>query len=475
MGINNIMMEAEIEQETFADYGEDFQERVVQALFLDFSWAEQMQEIIKIEYFEIEYFKFLVKTYYSYYANYKTFPTLAIMASIIKEKLSHTDSFDEILLTRSVKLLKKIKQEPDLRDLPYVKNKALDFCKQQAMKEALFRSTELIAENQYDEVIDIMKNALTAGEETAIGHDFDNDKEARFIDIQRDPVPLGVPELDRAEVLAGGLGRGELGIFVAAPSVGKSHWLVQVGASALESGYNVLHISLEMSETKVGRRYDGWFTGINNREIPQNKDFVIDWYEKNKETMGRLFIKEFPSGQASANTLRTYIQKLALKKNFKPDVVVVDYADEMCSIKKFDSNSSRHEFKAVYRDLRNLAREFNCAVWSASQSNKEGSSAEIVTGENMSESYRKLDVPDFVFTGACRPQDKAKGIMKGFTAKNRDGRDGDILPMHVDKTTSRFRVITEEEYVTLARSDEDQENELKQRLLEKLRKDKKDL
>jgi len=467
-------MTTRTDKPSFADYGEAFQERVVQALFIDFAWAEQMQEIIKVEYFEIEYFQFLVKTYYDYFAEYRTFPTIPIIASIIKDKLEGKASLDGLLLTRAIKLLKKTKKEPDLRDLPYVKSKALDFCKKQAMTEALYRSTELIIENDYDEVIDVMKKALMAGEETSIGHDFEEDIESRFVDVQRDPIPTGVPELDRHEVLDGGLGRGELGIFVAAPGAGKSHWLVQIGANAVLNGYNVLHITLEMSETKVGRRYDGWFTGINNREISRNRDKVNGWYKDNKEGMGRLFIKEFPSGQATTNTFRAYIQKLGIKKNFKPDLIVIDYADEMSSIKKFDSTSSRHEFKSIYRDCRNMAREFNCAVWSASQSNKEGSSAEIVTGENMSESYRKLDVPDFVFTGACRPQDKAKGIMKGFTAKVRDGRDGDILPMHVDKTTSRFTVITEEQYAALSKSDEDQENELKQRLQEKLRKDRKD-
>jgi len=52
-------MTTRTDKPSFADYGEAFQERVVQALFIDFAWAEQMQEIIKVEYFEIEYFSIL--------------------------------------------------------------------------------------------------------------------------------------------------------------------------------------------------------------------------------------------------------------------------------------------------------------------------------------------------------------------------------------------------------------------------------
>ena len=455
----------------FSDYGEDFQERVVQALLTDFAWAEQMHEIIRVEYFELEHFQYLVKRYYDYYAKWRMFPTIAILANVLKDSLKKDVGYDNIILQKIVPLLRKVKKEPDLRDLPYVKEKALDFCKKQAMKEALYRSTELILDNEYNEVLDIMKKALIAGEETSYGHDFEEDREARFTDTKRDPIPTGIKHLDQKDVLNGGLGRGELGIFVAAPSVGKSHWLVQVGASALKAGFNVLHYSLEMGESEVGRRYDGWFTGINNRDIVNNRDNVNNWYANNSQGMGRLIIKEYPSSTVTTNTFRAHISKLMTKKNFYPDIIIVDYADEMCSIKQFDSSASRHEFKAIYRDLRNLGREMSpqIAMWSASQSNKEGSSAEIITGENMSESYRKLDVPDFVFTGAVRPDQKSTGAIKGFTAKNRNGRDGDILPMYIDKTTSRFEVITEEKFSELIVTPQDQENNLKGRVGKMLR------
>jgi hypothetical protein len=461
---------------SFSDYGEDFQERVIQALLIDFAWAEQMVEIIRVEYFDLAHFQLLVKKYYDYYNKYRTFPTIAILAGILKENLQNSDTASAALLGKIIPVLAKTKKTPDLCDLPFVKEKALDFCKKQAMKEALYKSTELILEDRYPEVMEVMKVALTAGDEVSVGHDFNEDREARFTSTKRDPIPTGVPELDQKEVLNGGLGRGELGIFVAAPSVGKSHWLVQVGAAALKAGFNVLHYTLEMGEEEVGRRYDGWFTGVNNREIADNKEFVNRWYEENGEKLGRLMIKEYPSSSVTTTTFRGQMQKLALKKNFVPDLVIVDYADEMCSIKQFDSNSSRHEFKAIYRDLRNIGRESSpkFAVWSASQSNKEGSSAEIVTGENMSESFRKLDVPDFVFTGACKPQDKSKGILNGFTAKNRNGRDGDILPMRIDKRTSRFEVITKEEYAALSRTSEQEEDDLKNRLKNKLKQEKND-
>ena len=103
---------------SFSDYGEDFQERVIQALLIDFSWAEQMVEIIKVEYFDLAHFQYLVKRYYDYYNNYKTFPTISILAGILKDSLEKGTGSDEVLLIRIIPLLKKIKEDPDLRDSP---------------------------------------------------------------------------------------------------------------------------------------------------------------------------------------------------------------------------------------------------------------------------------------------------------------------------------------------------------------------
>lgn len=464
---------------SFADFGEDFQDRVVQSLIHDTRWAEQMLEIIKVEYFSIEYLGYIVSKFYSHYHKYRTFPTIEILATILKDALLNGIKTDAALASEVVTFLKKAKNDPDLQDFPYIKDRALDFCKNRAMKDALDYSVELWDQGTPEPIIEVMKKALTAGEEVSIGHDFKEDLEARLRQDLRQTVPTGIRFVD--EILDGGGGRGELHIFVGAPGVGKSHFLVQVGANAIKEGFNVAHYTLEMGEAEVGRRYDAWLTGIDSREVHLHKEDVREFYTEANGALGRLMIKEYPSSYATAMTIRGHIQRLELRKKFKPDVVIVDYADEMCSIKNFDSQDGRHMFKAIYRDLRNLARELNPRVvmWSASQSNREGSSADVVTGENMAESFRKLDVPDFVYTGACKPQMKAKGIINGFVAKNRGRKDGMVVPMQVDKKTSHFYVITKEEFMSLAKAtDEEIERKEKDRhknLRGKLRREQKKL
>ena len=186
--------------------------------------------------------------------------------------------------------------------------------------------------------------------------------------------------------------------------VGKSHYLVAMGANALRSGKSVLHYTFELTETAVGRRYDSNLTNIDINDLMTSKKKVLDFYEK--EDLGRLIIKEYPTGAASVITIRNHIEKLSLK-GFKPSLIVIDYADIMKSTKSYDS--LRHELKLVYEELRNLAMELNIPVWTASQANRESANSDIVGLENMSEAYGKAMVADVVISLSRKAMEKSTG------------------------------------------------------------------
>jgi hypothetical protein len=213
-----------------------------------------MIEIMSPTFFELKYLQFLTQRYFDYYQKYKDFPTLSLLVTIIRDDLK--EGKDVVLRDQIVEFLQRIRVNPDMGDVQYVKDKTLDFCKKQAMKEALEKAVEMIATDNLDTVMDLMKNALSAGTPAAIGHDFFEDSEARFIRTRRLTCPTGLPQIDAQDVLNGGLGRGELGVVIAPTGVGKSHFLVQMGAEALRAGKNVVHYTFELSETAVGLRYD---------------------------------------------------------------------------------------------------------------------------------------------------------------------------------------------------------------------------
>jgi len=422
----------------FSHYGKPFQEKIFQALLLDREWANQMYEVMLPDFFELTYLKYLTRLYFRYYTQYKAFPTLPLLITIIKDDLSEGN--DIILRDQIVEFLHRVKSNPHPGDIGYVKDKTLDFCKRQAFKDALHKAVELIQTEKFDSVIGLMKNAVSVGMPHSIGHDFMEDIEARFVATHRVPCPTGLKRIDAPDILDGGLGRGEIGVVTANTGVGKSHYLVAMGAHALSVGKNVLHYTFELTETAVGRRYDSNLVNIDINKLISSKKEVFDFYENNE--MGRLIIKEYPTGSASVITIRNHIEKLSLK-GFRPSLIIVDYADIMKSTKSYDS--LRHELKLIYEELRNLAMELNVPVWTASQANRDSANSDIVGLENMSEAYGKAMVADVVVSLSRKAQEKATGHGRLFIAKNRAGRDGILFPMIINTAQSRITLLDESE------------------------------
>jgi len=444
----------------FSQYNKNFQEKILQGLLSDKNWAVQMVEVMRPDFFELRYLEYLCEKYFAYFAEYRCFPTQILLISIIKDSLS--EDGDVLLRDQIVSYLIRMKENPNPNDLAYVKAKALDFCKRQAFKEALEESVNLITTGDFENVLTLMKNAVSIGLPNTVGHDFFEDMEARFMKINRQVCPTGIAEIDSKEILNGGLGRGEIGVVTANTGVGKSHWLVAMGANAMRAGKSVLHYTFELTEQAVGLRYDANLCAISASDVIDHKKSVTEFYEKN-EDLGRLIIKEYPTGSASVVTIKNHIEKLALR-NFKPSVIIVDYADIMRSTRSYDS--LRHELKLIYEELRNLAMELNIPVWTASQANRDSANSDIVGLENMSEAYGKAMVADFVVSLSRKATEKATGSGRLFIAKNRAGKDGIVFPIHIDTALSKITVL-DEDVSTLSETIENDEKEMKSALRKK--------
>ncbi len=393
-----------------------------------------MYEVMTPEYFEQKYLQFLCHRFFSFYGKYKNFPTLQLLITIIKDEL--TEGNDVILRDQVIEFLTRVKSQPSLGDIQYVKDKTLDFCKKQVLRQALEDSVKAITAENYDSVLSIMKDALAKGAQTTTGHDFFEDYEARFTKLTRVTCPTGISALDKRDVMDGGLARGEIGVITAPTGVGKSHFLVHMGAQALSVGKNVVHYTFELSETAVGVRYDSHLCDIPSSDVRDRRDEVLQKYEDN--SYGRLIIKEYPTGSASIVTIRNHLEKLAMK-DFIPSLIVIDYADIMRSTKSYDS--LRHELKLIYEELRNMAMEMKLPIWTASQANREASDKDVVGLDSMSEAYGKAMVADVVISLSRKQLEKSTGHGRLFVAKNRAGRDGMLFPVRIDTAKSKISVI----------------------------------
>lgn len=440
----------------FNKLGTNFQAKVLQALLTDRSWSAQFIEVFNVdECLEPVYLKLIASKFINYYHSYKEFPTMDLLITIIKDDLSNNQ--DLVIREQCQAFLQKVIRNEDGNDLPWVKEKAFTFCRQQLLKKALSQSVDIILTDKYETVVDIMKNAIAAGVASTVGHDYNNDIEARYSVTFRHAVKTGIPELDEKKIMGGGLGAGEIGIVCAPSGVGKSHLLTHFGAQALLAGKNVYHYTMELNERYVGIRYDSHLTGINSSDCSDAKESIKEYFETNKENLGRLIIKEYPARSITCNTIKAHIEKMSYK-GVKPDLILVDYAGIIRSTERYDL--PRLEMQYVIQEIRKMAKELDVPVWTALQSNKEGAKSDIVDLTNLAESYGQAAEADFVLGLQRMSTQKATGLGTLFIAKNRFGIDGLQFKVHVDTARSKMRILSADEVEGLHNSTESERERL---------------
>lgn len=440
----------------FNKLGTNFQAKVLQALLTDRSWSAQFIEVFNVdECLEPVYLKLIASKFINYYHSYKEFPTMDLLVTIIKDDLSNNQ--DLVIREQCHAFLQKVMRNEDGNDLPWVKEKAFTFCRQQLLKKALSQSVDIILTDKYETVVDIMKNAIAAGVASTVGHDYNNDIEARYSVTFRHAVKTGIPELDEKKIMGGGLGAGEIGIVCAPSGVGKSHLLTHFGAQALLAGKNVYHYTMELNERYVGIRYDSHLTGINSSDCSDAKESIKEYFETNKENLGRLIIKEYPARSITCNTIKAHIEKMSYK-GIKPDLILIDYAGIIRSTERYDL--PRLEMQYVIQEIRKMAKELDVPVWTALQSNKEGAKSDIVDLTNLAESYGQAAEADFVLGLQRMSTQKATGLGTLFIAKNRFGIDGLQFKVHVDTARSKMRILSADEVEGLHSSTESERERL---------------
>ena len=410
-----------------SSYGYSFQIKVIASLFTDKSFLQQISDILSPKYFESDANNWLITTILDYHKEYKSTPTL----EVIKVKTQELDH--EVLKQQIVQHMKDAWKYIEADDLPFIKQQALDFCKNQEIKKAILSSVELLKHGEYEEIKSKIDNALKSGGDKDIGHEYMSSIEERYTDAVRDTKETPWEVVN--DLTDGGLGKGELGVFVAPAGIGKSWGLINIGANAVKKGMTVVHYTLELNEAYVGLRYDSVVTGIANQNLKHYQSQVKEDLAKLK---GELIIKYYPTKTVSVIGLRSHIEKCIMQDK-KPDVVIVDYADLL----RGPGQEKRHELEGIYEDLRGLAGEYDIPVWTASQANRSALEEDVIGAEKISESYGKVMVADFVISLSRKVQDKLAGTGRWHVIKNRFGPDGITLPSKMNTSNGQIHIYAD--------------------------------
>jgi replicative DNA helicase len=411
--------------DTFQIYGYNFQVKLLSALFKDKPFLQQITDILDSNFFESEANKWIVKTVGEYFSEYKTSPTLDVM----KVKVDTIDN--DVLKASVVDTLKEVVRNLDADDIDFVKDESIKFCKNQKLKSAIVDSVELLQRGDYDEIKFRVDEAMKAGTDRDIGHEYNIHIDERFSETTRQTTSTGWDAID--QLMDGGLGPGELGVFVAPAGIGKSWGLVNAAANAVKAGKTVIHYTLELNGAYVGLRFDSVFTGIAAQNL---KFYQDDIKEKVGELEGELVIKYFPTKTATVNTLKAHLERCTML-NKKPDLIVVDYADLLRGTGK----EIRHELGNIYEDLRGMAGEYEIPIWTASQANRSALDDDVIGAEKIAESYSKIMTADFVISLSRKIEDKIAGTGRFHVIKNRFGPDGITFPSKMNMSNGQIDIF----------------------------------
>lgn len=386
-----------------------------------------------------------------YHDEHKSIPSKnALMINLESMTKISQDEFDS-----ARDLINGLETTPE--DLAWLVGETEKYCRDKAIYNATSRAIE-IQENaalpldEQDKRIpdlgaipEILQSAISISFDTTVGHDFFEDYESRW-EMYREKtmkIPFGIRILDM--ITKQGVERRTLNLLMAGVNVGKSLGLCHLAATYLTQGRNVLYVSMEMAEHMVAKRIDANLLDVSMDDIDDGvitySSYKARMENLSKKGLGKLIIKQFPTGGASVNHINALLNELWTKRQWKPDIIIVDYLGIMASSRiKVYSENSYTLVKAIAEELRGLAIEHNVVVWSAAQTTRAGWDSSDINMSDIAESAGLAATADFILAMMETPdlaelgQQLFKQIKSRYGDKNRNNK----FTMLVEKDKQRW-------------------------------------
>ena len=387
-------------------------------------FARKVLPFLSKEYFVEHADRLLYDQINSFISKYNNLPTKEALVIELDGTQLKNEEFEEVtdLLTYVEE------QDNEQPDLSWLLETTEKFCQDKAIYNAVVKSIKILDEPEKSNsdkgaIPELLTDALSVNFDPHVGHDYLLDSDDRYLFYHRTEkkIPFDLEFFNK--ITQGGLSNKTLNIALAGTGVGKTMFMCHVASNALSQGNNVLYITLEMSEERIAERIDA---NLLNIKLDDLISLPKKMYEKKiddlKSTVkGRLIIKEYPTAAASTNHFRALLNELNLKKNFKPDLIFVDYIN-ICASSRIRAGqyvNSYSYIKSIAEELRGLAVEYDVPIMSATQTNRAGFQNTDVGLEDTSESFGLPATADFMFAIISNDNLDADGQILIKQLKNR--------------------------------------------------------
>jgi len=373
---------------------------ILRNLIQDANYTRTVIPHIKPKYFNGPH-KILFNEIVKFVTEYSKMPNVeALNVELQKNGNIHQDEIGEVFAIAND--LDKVIEDTNAEWLTKQTEK---WCQDRSIYLAIMESIDIIDGKhdtlQNNALPELLSDALGVSFDTNIGHDYidNSDDRYEFYHREEEHLPFDLEMFNK--ITKGGLVNKSLNIALAGTGVGKSLFMCHVAAGALTQMKNVLYISMEMSEERVAERIDA---NLMNVPIDQLENLSKDMFDKKLHKIanggiGKLIVKEYPTGAANASHFRALLNELKLKKDFIPDLICVDYLN-ICSSSRMKADGAGGSYqyvKAIAEELRGLAIENNLPILSATQTTRGGYGNSDVGLEDTSESFGLPATADLMF------------------------------------------------------------------------------
>ena len=306
----------------------------------------------------------------------------------------------------SLALIPEISVQKEEQTVDWLTEKTEKWCQDRAIYLAIMDSINII-EGKHETLDknalpDVLSEALGVNFDLRVGHDYVDDSDNRFEFYHRaeEHLPFDLKMFNK--ITKGGLVNKSLNVALAGTGVGKSLFMCHVAAGALTQMKNVLYITMEMAEERIAERIDA---NLMNVPIDQLENLSKDMFDKKMHKLtdkgvGKLIVKEYPTGAASSIHFRALLKELKIKRDFTPDLICIDYLNICASARMKAMGGAINSYtyvKAIAEELRGMAVEYNLPIVTATQTTRTGFGSSDVGLEDTSESFGLPATADLMF------------------------------------------------------------------------------
>lgn len=437
---------------------------IIKNLLYNDEYTRKVLPFIKEEYFLDGIERLLFSEIHEFVNQYKNLPTYEALVINFTEK----DKLTEEQVSSVVELLNDIrKNKNESSDEQWLLNQTENFCQSKALYNAIRESVlildDKIPKKSKGEIPSLLSDALAVSFDNNIGHDYTNDFDGRYDSYHKVESRVKTDLEMFNKITNGGFPVKTLNIFMSPPGGGKTLTMCHLAAACVAQGYNVLYLSMEMSEERIAERIDA---NLLNTTIPELHSMSKPDYSRKfgrllQKAQGKLIIKEYPTASASVLHFRALLNDLKLKKSFTPDIIFIDYLNICCSsrVKQGGSVNSYMYVKSIAEEVRGLAVENNVPIITSVQANRAGYNNSDVDMSNTSDSAGINATADLMLAVISNEELDALNQFLFKQLKNRYGDPNKYKRFVVGVDKSKMRLYDVEDAAQKGISDSGQDDD----------------